>query len=987
MTKINIEFLNENLFNFYEYKFDIAKNNLFVSNKFLSYFGDLKDFKKLSTNILSIDKKIIRYNKLKKKNKKFFRYFSISNDTEKKYFEDCFCFYKSDNEHFLKGYLLEIDRNVFIKKKLERFFKTLIRNIDSAGFYITSRNGKIIYADKKIRKMLGYENITDIQKRNLNSPGAFLNNKERKEFLKNIDAKEKVLNRESAWLKTNGQVVYVLENSIGLSKRNGKFQMFAGFVFDITPIKTTYYEALLKKTFFDNFFNEFPFPAYLKNDRLQLIAANKAFMSFFEIKEKFIGNFYFLSDDLACEIQYLEKKAVERYENEQIEIVYVNSKGRSFNIELRLFPFFNSIERREYVVGILIDITAIREAQKELMLQNIKLESLADERLKQLFSSQNQIEALLLASQDLAFILDNRLNVINYRISKLLVENNEITALLIQKIIDKGKDKFVQCLNKKNAEFEIDIAIEERVLYFKINAAPIFDYQDLIAGVAVTAKDITELKQSLNEAYKSKLYLEKIIEFLPDPLFIKDKNGFYIEVNKAFCDLFGLTRDNILFKTDFDIFSYNQARILRIGERKALLGKEIEENDITLTIRDGLKKYCSIKITSIFALEQEQILIGIIRDLTDFEKTRRAAIENEIKFRSIAENSTDLIIRIDLNFVVSYANEAFRKTFNIQNDRLNKKIFELNLPDNIDIEISNLIIDSIKKGKSICKEIRLSDGKWYSVKAAPEIIANSKESNILFFLTDITPLKKSIEELNKAIIAQQELNQLRSNFISIASHEFKTPLSVINSSIQLLDRFFDRWSKEDIFAQLNNIRNATSYLIKLVKDISIANKTASFSLSPNFQRVSISKFIEETVKEAQTLDEKKRNFIVDIENNLKSSFISTDPYLLKNILLNLLYNALKYSDKDIIINLSEIKFEDIKYFVIKVIDKGIGIDSDELNKIFEPFYRGKNVGDIKGSGLGLYVSKTIAELIECSINVKSEPNYGSEFSLIIPAKL
>jgi signal transduction histidine kinase len=245
-------------------------------------------------------------------------------------------------------------------------------------------------------------------------------------------------------------------------------------------------------------------------------------------------------------------------------------------------------------------------------------------------------------------------------------------------------------------------------------------------------------------------------------------------------------------------------------------------------------------------------------------------------------------------------------------------------------------------------------------------------------------LKLQIEsdERQKVIEKEKELNMLKNRFISVISHEFRTPLTGINSSIQLFERYGDTWDKEKKQKFFNTIYNSIRFTNLLLDDISIIGKDESgkMSYSPSLCT------IEEICKQA--FDDIRAVFgdSVLINFSSKPETIKTlaDESLLRHIINNLLSNAVKYTGHEKQIDFTAIIENEEIVFTIK--DNGIGIPEEDLKYIFEPFHRASNAETIKGTGLGLSIVKRCVEMHEGTIEIKSTLNKGTTVIVKIPYK-
>ena len=220
--------------------------------------------------------------------------------------------------------------------------------------------------------------------------------------------------------------------------------------------------------------------------------------------------------------------------------------------------------------------------------------------------------------------------------------------------------------------------------------------------------------------------------------------------------------------------------------------------------------------------------------------------------------------------------------------------------------------------------------------------------------------KEYEEKISKALIKEKELSDLKSRFISMVSHEFRTPLGLVLSSTELLQNYGDKWDEEKRNEQFNRIKNAVDNLIGLMNDILTLGEEESGKLKITPVEINFKSFLTDVIEEVKLAAKEYPEINFSCENEIEK--ITTDKKLLCRIFQNLISNAVKYTsvDKNIFITLNS----DSDMFHVEIKDEGIGISEEDLKNIFEPFIRSKNSADIKGSGLGLSIVKQSVELIK-----------------------
>ncbi len=256
-------------------------------------------------------------------------------------------------------------------------------------------------------------------------------------------------------------------------------------------------------------------------------------------------------------------------------------------------------------------------------------------------------------------------------------------------------------------------------------------------------------------------------------------------------------------------------------------------------------------------------------------------------------------------------------------------------------------------------------------------LIKQKERN--FSLLQITNEKN--KEIEKSLKREKELGILKTNFVSMVSHEFRTPLATINANSDIILRYSDELSRDDINKRLEKIKSEVLDMTVMLEDILIIGKSDAQKLDFNPVSLDIVSLIKDIIAEYQLSEPKSRTIIFNVSTPI--IMIPADKKWIKHIVNNLLSNAIKYSGEDQQIEISIKKEPTGISFSFK--DYGVGISKEDIAMLFEPFYRGENVGEISGTGLGLVILQKALNLHKGKIEVESEIGKGSNFRVTLPA--
>jgi PAS domain S-box-containing protein len=381
----------------------------------------------------------------------------------------------------------------------------------------------------------------------------------------------------------------------------------------------------------------------------------------------------------------------------------------------------------------------------------------------------------------------------------------------------------------------------------------------------------------------------------------------------------------------------------------------------------------------------------VLRDKTEFYKTCFDSMQVGILIWN--KNSEIELVNNPLLQIFGYnSNELFGKKISVlfnENSVLQDFIL------NFDAEIYKIPLEFTgicKSGKLVPIELILGkityENSFY-FKAFITNISSRKEKEQK--ITELTSkleeevrlrnveLEKTVAKLKVSLNKEKELNHLKTNFITLASHEFKTPLSVILSSTELLVKYSDlqNFTKRDEHAI--KIKTMINHLNGMLDDLLTLENIESGKIHPKFKEFDFSKWIKEIIKSTKPF--LKKNQKLKFKNSIKE-LVYHDTKILKIIVTNLLNNAIKYSPEE---SLVEVTTQNTgNYIFIQIADNGIGIPKNEQNLIFKRFFRAKNALYFPGTGIGLNIVQGYVRSLKGNISFESEENRGTIFKVELP---
>jgi PAS domain S-box-containing protein len=409
---------------------------------------------------------------------------------------------------------------------------------------------------------------------------------------------------------------------------------------------------------------------------------------------------------------------------------------------------------------------------------------------------------------------------------------------------------------------------------------------------------------------------------------------------------------------------------------------------------DGTYKHVLDRAYILYKNNKPVRMIGAMQDVTEQKEYERSITAIAQELSELIENANTPIFGTDRN---GYVNEWNRVTAELtgysKNEALTKKLtyfisdrhhkgFSFIL-DQIagDSPVSNLQIPIVTKDqRDLIILLNATPRKNSSRQITGMLMVGQNITELIEYRQNLeAKVQERTHELHVALKKEKELVEMKSKFVSIASHEFRTPLSTIALATGFIQKYYLKMKPEDIDDKLKNIEKQVNHMAYLLDDVLLIGKAEAGRIKIKLGEMEI-KALEDLAKEAVGTTGKKNKLHVSIECMQKT--IITDEKLMRNIIINLITNALKFSPGKTPVEM-KIK-SDTKTLTISVKDSGIGIPKPDLNNLFSSFYRGSNVGTIEGTGLGLSIVKKACDLLEGEIQVHSKINKGTEFIVSLP---
>lgn len=258
-------------------------------------------------------------------------------------------------------------------------------------------------------------------------------------------------------------------------------------------------------------------------------------------------------------------------------------------------------------------------------------------------------------------------------------------------------------------------------------------------------------------------------------------------------------------------------------------------------------------------------------------------------------------------------------------------------------------------------------------------LENQVKNRTLILEEAIQELEKTKKDLYHALNKEKDLNELKSRFVSMASHEFRTPLTTMMSSLSLVTKYGEQNDKENQIKHVSKIKASINNLTDILNDFLSVSKLEEGKIENMPEQVNLRSFVNEVISEMGSIASAGQSITQKHSGN-ENAFV--DKKLLKNILFNLISNAIKFSPDGGLIEV-ETQISNVSVR-ISVKDSGIGISAEDQKHLFERFFRAHNATHIQGTGLGLNIVARYVELMKGTIDFESKEHEGTEFTIIIP---
>lgn len=502
----------------------------------------------------------------------------------------------------------------------------------------------------------------------------------------------------------------------------------------------------------------------------------------------------------------------------------------------------------------------------------------------------------------------------------------------------------------------------------------------------------------MEEQERSQLY-ELMFATAAEGMIIANRAGLIEEANSRSTELFGYSKDELISMNVDQLLPGHLAKKhaqLREGYAKEPRKRSMGQgHDLIAMRKDGTSFPIAISLNYL-GDGPEMKVMALVMDVTDqkeheaqikilnktlekrVEQRTRELGESQQLYQTIARNFPNGTINVfdrDLTYIFVEGEELYR--FGITSEKLVGQNYLKRLPAAA-MPIIKGHLDQVLNGTNQSFEVEIND-QHYLLNAVGLENETGSINRILMVEQNITTQKKAEEKVRDALDKEKHLNELKSRFVSMASHEFRTPLSTVLSSLSLIEKYDQAGLPEKKEKHFKRIRSSVRHLTSILNDFLSLEKVETGKVSVNASSFSLKQMLQELVDQHQELAKADQRLSFTYSGTEE---VNTDMHMLHIITTNLVGNAIKYSGAG-----TEVKLmvsNNDEGISIEIQDQGIGIPEAEQRNMFGRFFRAKNALNIEGTGLGLNIVRRYLQMLGGQIRFTSEADVGTTFYVTIP---
>ena len=666
---------------------------------------------------------------------------------------------------------------------------------------------------------------------------------------------------------------------------------------------------------------------------------------------------------------YSTYKNAERGEAYECKLVGLQQdRGQSFYVMFNMQKIESDSNHNDYVITLSpVDshLSSEEKIRKERdfyknLLDNLPADiAVFDPQFRYTYVNKNAIKddatrAWLIGRTDLEYCLHRNLPI----------EIGQKRQSRLYKLREDGKEYSFEEKITRNKNTEYHLRNMRTLLNTDGSLANIIGY-----GINITAQKLSELKNQEQAL---------AIEASHDGIAIVNSDQTYRYMNQSHAELFGYNDREELIGNPWSMF-YAEDELNRIiaDLAPALLSEKKWRGETIAKKKNGELINVDVSVTLI----DDNNMICLVRDIT-----KRKKEEEQLKrLAVVASQTSSFVIFTNRNHEIEWMNDSFQKFSEYKNNELLKQNIGTVFNQTKSASDIERFVNCINEAAPFTGELSFTkkQGKerWLQINASPIVNEKGVTINYVIVANDITLTKETKENYRQMLEKEMELNRLKSQFINLASHEFRTPLANIISSVDILEILnnSDLRQPERVEKHLANIAGDVDRMNNIMTNIFDVGKAETIKSNFHPEVGDISSAIRNIIADIEKKNVSHKIVIAETGEPMQILF---DKNLIDHVISNLVSNAIKYSPQNenvaVTINYKNNNVE------VCVIDHGVGIPKNDQKRLFTSFYRASNVKNIKGTGLGLVIVKQFIEQHNGTVELISEENEGCIVKLTLP---
>ncbi len=910
-------------------------------------------------------------------------------------------------------------------RESEKKLKDVFENVNLIAINLDTE-GRLTFCNNFTVQLTGWEKEEILGK---NWFDVFLPSSDREKvkklYKKNITGEIASHHYENDIITKDGRIRTISWSNTIIRDFEGNIISAASLGEDITDRKLAEKKLNEQLDFIQVLMNSIPIPIFYKDTDGIYRGCNTAFELLFRVnRENIIGKTVFdiFPEGPANQLHSMDKSLFNRPGIQIYEYKFQFEVDNPRNLIFHKATYRDPSGNVAGLIGAVLDITERKKAEEALS------------------EAKEFIESAINATVDIFYAFDLKGKLISWNKAFNVVSGYSDQELSVKKpedfflgedigrISEAVKRIFKAGMAKLVANF---VTKDGEQIPYEFTGSVLKDGKGAVIGFSGTGRDLTEHKKFENELKEAKDFLDKIINSIGDPIFVKDSNHKMVLVNEAECQLAGYKKEEVIGKTDYSFFPKEQVDIFWEKDQKVLETGLMDINEETITDRNGSVHSIITKKTLYVDNKGRKYIVGVIRDITELKR-------NEERL----SNLTNCFISFDvdplknINRLVKFCNELLESDFIIYfrvKDNKYILVSQWNVPENYSYKdfpevqvFLNIIKNNIQNNVYIVNDLNQLEFKRIDSNIARLGIDTyvgkiiKREENVVGFLNafyknDFVPSAEEKEMLSiigtaisieeERYLAQEELkvayDKLKEAQIQLfqsakmasigvlaggVAHEINNPLTGVLNNIQLTRMIAEKkkvFDYEEFKGYLNAIEESAIRCRNITRALLEMSHTSKGEHKPIFINDVVNKIFN-------LIEHEMRLSNINMKKNIQPGipYIIGDPQLLQQVILDIISNSKWAIENKVSKETGSItiktEYDPISKSVrIRIADNGIGIPKENIGKIFEPFFTTKNVGE--GTGLGLSLAYRIVEDHAGHIEVTSEVGTGTIIEISFPA--